>query len=362
MKITFINSPLNLTGGNRVVAIYADELAGRGHDVTVVVPRHKKLGLKDQIKVKAGKRKQLFDDVDASHFKGSRAHIKVLDHSGPVTAEDVPDADMVIATWWETAFMVAHYPPSKGEKFYFIQHHEVHKNLPWHLSGGSYYLPLKKITISSWLIDTMRDVYGDSDVALIHNSVDPKQFFTPERGRQKRPTVGLLYSRTYWKGVDISLKAIEIAKRTHPDLHVVAFGTRAPNKDLDLPEGSTFFLSPDQHKIRDIYAMCDVWLCGSRAEGFHLPPSEAMACRCPVVSTRVGGPIDIIEPGVNGYLADIEDSEALGARLSDVLSMDDAAWRKMSDAALACTQSYTWQDATTLFEAAIGAQSAPKSA
>jgi glycosyltransferase involved in cell wall biosynthesis len=99
-----------------------------------------------------------------------------------------------------------------------------------------------------------------------------------------------------------------------------------------------------------LYASCDVWLCGSYSEGFHLPPLEAMACRCPVVSTSVGGPVDVIEPGRNGYLAPVGDAAALGDRLLDVLRLTNPQWRAMSDAALGTATRYTWGDATDLLE------------
>jgi glycosyltransferase involved in cell wall biosynthesis len=135
----------------------------------------------------------------------------------------------------------------------------------------------------------------------------------------------------------------------------VAFGTGPLSPDLPLPPGSLYEQRPAQDRLRELYAMCDVWLCGSWAEGFHLPPSEAMACRCPVVSTRVGGAVEIVTEGVNGHIVDTGDSTALGDRLADVLSLSPEAWKAMSDAALARAQSYTWDDATDKFEAALRA-------
>jgi len=78
-----------------------------------------------------------------------------------------------------------------------------------------------------------------------------------------------------------------------------------------------------------------------------------MACRCPVVSTSVGGAIDLIENGRNGYVVRIGDVEALADRLVDVLTLGDAPWRTMSDAALVTASSYTWDDATDLLERAL---------
>jgi len=78
-----------------------------------------------------------------------------------------------------------------------------------------------------------------------------------------------------------------------------------------------------------------------------------MACRCPVVSTGVGGSIDVIEHGHNGYIVPIGDSEALAARLIDVLTKEDMDWRKMSDAALATAQRNDWSNSVNRMEAAL---------
>jgi glycosyltransferase involved in cell wall biosynthesis len=99
--------------------------------------------------------------------------------------------------------------------------------------------------------------------------------------------------------------------------------------------------------------MCDVWLCGSWVEGFGLTILEAMACRCPAVSTRAGGPEEIIEEGVTGHLVPAGDSAALADRLAHVLRLPDAEWRAMSDAAHARARSYSWDDAADLFESAL---------
>jgi len=80
---------------------------------------------------------------------------------------------------------------------------------------------------------------------------------------------------------------------------------------------------------------------------------EAMACRCPVVSTRIGGSADILEEGVNGFLVEVENSTKLAERLAEVLSLSDANWRAMSEAALRTARRYSWADATDLLEAAL---------
>lgn len=352
MKITFISPAPNLSGGQRVIATYADFLLERGHDVTVVARRNPLPTLKTRVR-QLVRGNGLAAPPLETHFDRMRAQLLIPFHYGPIVADDVPDADVVIATWWETAFEIVHFPPSKGRKIYFIQHHEVHQHMPSHISGATYLLPLKKITIASWLVDTMRDLYGDDDVALAPNGVDHGLFFAPERERQPVPTVGLMYSPTHFKGVDISLRAIEFARRTHGDLRVVAFGAQPVTSRLPLPAGTEFHLSPPQTFLREIYASCDVFLTASRSEGFGLPILEAMACRTPVIATLTGCAKDVIDEGLNGHVVDVEDAEALGERLSQVLSMHGPDWKAMSRAAHLKSMGYNWSEASALFEEAI---------
>ena len=61
MKITFLSPPLNMGGGTRVIAIYAEYLAKNGHDVLVVSPpggmkNYGRKGFYKKIKSKEGKR------------------------------------------------------------------------------------------------------------------------------------------------------------------------------------------------------------------------------------------------------------------------------------------------------------------
>lgn len=353
MRITFLIPPVNLSGGVRVVAIYAERLARRGHQVVVVSQRLPAVSAHRRLlaRLRGDSLPALRDD----HFRGRGIDLRYAAEPGPILARDVPEADVVVATWWETAYMAADLPPEKGTKLHFIQSHEVHDFLPRHITRGVHYLPMTRVTIAEWLVETMAREYGDTDVALVPNSVDTEQFDAPERERQAVPTVGLMYSTASVKGVDVSISAIERARGRVPDLRVVAFGAEPPSDALPLPPGTDFTLRPAQDRIAALYAGCDVYLFGSRNEGFGLPLLEAMACRCPVVATRSGAAPDLVEEGVSGHLVGIDDATALGDRLADVLSLPGTAWKRMSDAAYARAHAYSWDDATARFEGCLAA-------
>lgn len=353
MRITFVTFQPGLAGGSRVTALYARLLAKRGHEVMVVSQPRSRPDFRSRARtlLRTGRiprpvlRSPYLDHPEIDH--------RIIETQRPIVDADLPDADAVIATWWETAYWVAALSPAKGRKFHFVQGHEVYDRLPWQISRGSYYLPLRKIAVSQWLVDVMAREYGCHDTALVPNSVDLGQFHAPPRGRQQAPTVGLMYSTSPFKGVDIALQAIEKARASLPDMQVVAFGKKRPEPGLPLPPGTIYHRNPAQAAIRDIYAACDAWLFPSRREGFGLPMLEAMACRTPVVACRAGAAENLIVDGVNGHLVDVEDSEALADRLVRVLTLPPADWRVMSDAAYQVAAGYTWEDAAARFESVL---------
>ena len=352
MKINFILPPANMSGGIKVIGIYAKSLADKGHDVTLVSPPPRPAPLRGKLKSLLTGKGWPVQKPQPSHLDGLNLSHKVIDCYRPITDSDVPDADIVIATWWETAEWVHALGGSKGAKVYFIQHHEVFEYLPVERCKASYRMPLHKIVVARWLAYVMRDEYGDADVDIVPNSIDHNQFHAPARGRQSRPTVGFLYHETPFKGTDVALEALARLRKRHPSLRVICFDSKPPSGIFPL-DGCEFHLNPPQDRIREIYAACDAWLSASRSEGFNLPAMEAMACRTPVVSTRTGWPAESVRNGWNGMLADVDDVDGLVHGAESILALTDEAWRDLSEHAFQTVASSSWEVSARLFEAAL---------
>lgn len=352
MKITFVVPEGHFSGGVKVVAIYSERLQKRGHKVVIVSPERHVPTFRERIRsVRHGGR--FFRPPAMSHFTGRPLDVRIYKPHRPVENRDVPEADVIIATWFETALWIDRLAPSKGAKVIFIQGYETLPEAPRPEIDDAWRLPFQKILISRWLKDLAVSKFGDAQAAHVPNSVDTQQFFAPERSMQRVPTVGFLSAESPFKGMKTALAAVAKMRQTLPNLRVISFGQEATHGPLALPPDSEFHLLPPQNTIKDLYAKCDLWLCGSQREGFHLPPLEAMACRCPVVSTRVGGPEDIIVNGKNGYLVEPGDSDGLAKAATEILTGGGENWQRFSDAALATATGYTWDDATILFEAAL---------
>src|SRR4051794_40105997 len=102
LRITFVLPHLSLSGGTMITLTYANGLAARGHDVTVVhgqMPR-----LKDRI---AGSLFRRRDGVG-----GAGPKVRMLSARGaPADLPNfLPDADMLIASWWETVEAISRAP------------------------------------------------------------------------------------------------------------------------------------------------------------------------------------------------------------------------------------------------------------
>ncbi|NJR21840.1 MAG: glycosyltransferase family 4 protein [Richelia sp. CSU_2_1] len=357
MKITFVLPYLCATGGMRVLATYTKLLQQRGHQLFIVsTPAPPPTLMQKCRSLLAGQGWPSARKKDPSHFDNIDVECRVLNKFRPITDRDLPDADAIVATWWETAEWVAKVSPNKGAKVYFLQHYENFSYLPKGRVEATWSLPMHKIAVSQWLADIAANQYGDRNVSLVPPSVDNEQFYVEPQGQQRTkqpvPTVGMYYTITPWKGCDIALEAFALAAKKIPNLRLVAFGTGDPVTYLPLPANVEYEGAPTQDKLREFYNKCDVWLFASRSEGFGLPILEAMACGTPVIGTPAGAAPQLLASG-GGILVNPEDPADMARAIEKVCHLSQAQWQAMSDAALKEIAAYTWEDAVDLFEAAL---------
>lgn len=283
MKITFLLPNINQRGGTRVVLEYSNLLAGLGADVTVVFPtRLRRLPfLANEIEYLW---RAPFKLITSKWFH-TRAKVRPVPG---LESRYIPDADVMVATAWQTAAFAATYPRSKGEPYYFIQDIETHTDPD--RAGATYSLPFKRIVISPWVRNQLREHFGASIHALIPNGLDFDLYRPAPAGSLKTSSevvVGALYDKARKKGFDLVLQVVERVRADHPSIRLFVFGT--PRRAPEVPP----FVVPHWKLLpaqtATFYHGCHIWLCASRSEGMHLPPMEAMASGCAVVTTSVGG-------------------------------------------------------------------------
>lgn len=348
MKITFLIPGIRISGGIKVIFEYANRLVDRGHDVNIFYPI---------IPLPFGSRwcypkaafariKGIFTNILlAKNFNwfDLKARLKGVPNFSSIF---LPNADIVCATWWETAYDVAKCKKRNGKKFYFIQSFEI-----W---GGdeakvinSYRLGLRKIIISKWIGEKLKNV-GVKDFAVIPNGINRKQFF-PVTVKKKKNEIRVLipYRPEYIKGMKYGIKAFKIIHEKFKNAKLVMYGI---NKDDGIPRYAEFYKSPSVMKLREIYSSCDIMLLPSLIEGFSLPIMEAMACKCAVVASNVGGVFELSEHGKNIIVSKPRDHLSMAQNAIRLLSNKNLLNKIKKDAFRKIAE-YDWDRSVEKLEA-----------
>jgi glycosyltransferase involved in cell wall biosynthesis len=348
MRITFVLHAAGYNGGTRVIGIYAEKLQRLGHEVLIVKPAVIRPSLSRRAKNFIRRRKTPPAEV-GSFLDELSVPQHTLKKFRPVEDRDLPDADVVIATWWETAEWVHALSPSKGSKVYFVQGYEATlRNQPTERVDATWRLPLHKIVVAQWLMDLAKERFGDAHASLVPNSVDLSLFHADPRPKQHRPTVGFIYSSEPMKGCDLIVAALEQVRGALPELRVVGAAASAPDDSLKVPDFFELSVSPSKDDLRALYASADVWVYAARVDGFGLPILEAMACGTPVVATHAGAAPELVDSNVGRLVA--SDAKSIAAGILSVLTETEAEWMKQSANAQTRARSYTWDDATVRME------------
>ncbi|HNH26297.1 MAG TPA: glycosyltransferase family 4 protein [Anaerolineales bacterium] len=96
-------------------------------------------------------------------------------------------------------------------------------------------------------------------------------------------------------------KYFEEFKSNNPQLSITVTG-HVPHKDLPA-----------------YYSLMDVFVHPSLRDGMPNAVLEAMACGVPVIATPVGGALDVLEDGVNGFFVDVNDATQLAEKIAKTL-------------------------------------------
>lgn len=353
-----INRP-GWSGGARVLARHARLLRDAGATVTLVSATPPPLSL--------GKRVRTFLSPPASpagpqsHFEAEGLSVRRSSAPDTISAADVPDGDIVIASFWRAAEWMLALPPEKGRRVYLVQHHEA--DFP-HADRGraaaTYRGNAAIFTVSRWLQDVMRDQYGRNDAVLTPNAVDTA-LFRPGgvRRRNERPTIGFLASSNPTKRIDVAVGACEILKAALPDLRVVVLASKR-EMTAAMPPWFERRVNPAQESIPDVYRSCDFWLFTSAIEGYGLPLLEAMACGTPAIASPAGAAPDLID-ATNGALVARLDPSAFAGAAADLFAQPSSSWERMSALAAETAQRHDWPSSFAVFHQALRAvASAPR--
>lgn len=124
------------------------------------------------------------------------------------------------------------------------------------------------------------------------------------------------------KGYEYLSKAIEKIKAE--EIAAVTFGGKTKGtQTIENTEYHNFGFINDDQVLTDLYSAADVMVVPSLQEAYGKTVGEAMSCGTPVVAFDEGGPKDIIDHKINGYLAELCNADDLKDGILWVLNHKD---------------------------------------
>ncbi|MDG7041490.1 MAG: glycosyltransferase family 4 protein [Nitrososphaerota archaeon] len=351
MKITFVLPPYSSkpVGGFIVVYEYANQLVTRGHECTVVhggsllrSKSHSFTNLYRRLTAKVRKSTELVSNQEL-HWYPLDSRVKML--CVPETkASYIPDGDVIFGNLYADVDC----PPEKGKKVFLLQGYGVWPELEGH-EDALWRMPVDKIVIAKWLHYKGLEIgVPENEITYIPNGIDHKKYriLQPIENRPQR--IAMLYHLLFFKGAKEGIEALELARKEFPSLQAVLFGILPkPNK---LPSWIEYRYDPPQEElVNNIYNGSSIYLCPSWNEGFGLPPAEAVACGCAVVSTDNGGVRDYAEHEVTALLSPPKNPEALAQNIIRLLE-DDALRIRLAKSGRKRITEFTWERSTDLLE------------
>lgn len=160
--------------------------------------------------------------------------------------------------------------------------------------------------------------------------------FTPNKESNVIRLLYLSYLRKS-KGIDTAVKCIDflINKYNHSKIHLTVAGKwRDPKtrslvekfiKDNNLEKHISFVGEKINQEKWNLFENSDIFLFPTVQEAFGLVNLEAMQFGLPIITTNVGAIPEFVKDGVNGFIVDPNDPEALAKKVVLLINNKEAA-------------------------------------
>ena len=191
----------------------------------------------------------------------------------------------------------------------------------------------RQVIVPSEYLKRIVQTWGipEGHIAVIYNAVLPEEPGTvpeavQELSRPRLVTAGRLVP---WKGIGGVIAAVEDLRATYPEASLTIVGDGPDRRSLEayalarLKTGYTFTGQLSHQDTLAVIADADLFVLNSTYEGLSHLLIEALSLGKPVVATRVGGNVELIEDGVNGLLVEARDPAGLVGACERLLSDQD---------------------------------------
>ena len=165
--------------------------------------------------------------------------------------------------------------------------------------------------------------------SVIYNGADMQRFRPADPERRAAKTALICVARlSPEKRHDVLFAAVRQLLDSGLDLElsVAGDGPMRPALEKQIAElrlESAVRLLGMRDDVADLLRESDLFVMPSATEGMPITVIEAMACGLPIVATAVGGFLELVKDGENGFLVPVGDADALARALAKLIKDRD---------------------------------------
>jgi glycosyltransferase involved in cell wall biosynthesis len=283
-KIVIILPFIGVTGGIRVLIEYANRLYEKGYDVTLAFPL---IGFPFGLSL-IDKLKSIVTGFVLSLEYQIRLRPPIFKNKVPVVFyspfANFSKYNCAIACAWPTALYLKKFK-ERGDHALYVVHHVESDSGPLEKIIRTYSYGIPIITCSKRTAQQIEKYSKGNVKKIIHYPIDHNMFWPQEKNRDEINVLFYLCPGRR-KGMDIGLHVIkELKKYQLTHVNIFAFG---PHPIKSIPVSVKYYDFPSDIELSQLYGKAHIFVYTSKYEGYGLPPLEAMACGCAVISTDVG--------------------------------------------------------------------------
>lgn len=252
------------------------------------------------------------------------------------------------ATDYVTAFHVA-YKRKNGSGYFISLHDEADPvylgDLSW-LAKKAYQLPLKLVVIN----DEMMWLYAENKPVLFHAGIEDYFFtFSSLKEDQSGNRILIPLREGEIKGAVYGIEAAKLIHENVKNVTISAYGNYQRDK---VPSFIEYHYLPSNSEVLVLYRKATLFVLPSILEGMSLPPLEAMASGCVVVSTDCVGIRVYLKDEFNSIIVPVRDSTALFTAVWRILN-DKDLMEKLRENGRETASRFTYDNMTDEFLLAV---------
>jgi len=208
----------------------------------------------------------------------------------------------------------------------------------------------KVIAVSNFMAKVAKMIgVHEKKINVIYNAVD---FFPvpPKHEFPLNPILVYAGRLVAWKGVAMLIQAAGELKKNRPNIIFEILGDgpeEAKLKELagnlKLGENVMFRGRVSEEDSHKIFARSTIFVLNTYYEGLPHSVLNAMRAGLPVITTPIGGNLEVVEHGVNGLLAPYNKSEDWLAAINKLLN-DKGLQEKFSENGLETMKRFKWSE------------------